>query len=187
MSNRKSSTAGDHNALVVGASCAGAGRRRLHLRAEGSRLRHQRSRRVRCGRKDPAAQRGLGFEQSETHAPDRAGDLGCRLSEAVGDAACQRVRRAASRRTAGHESRGVLREPATRQSWLTGIDEPAPGGESFMDLYRRVCGGIEKINAEQRAGTSSPSHMAARSRPPSRLPSAVSRTRAWPSTSTIAR
>jgi alpha-ribazole phosphatase len=35
------------------------------------------------------------------------------------------------------------------QNWLTGIDEPAPGGESFMDLYRRVCGGIEKINAEQ--------------------------------------
>jgi alpha-ribazole phosphatase len=35
------------------------------------------------------------------------------------------------------------------QSWLTGIDEPARGGESFMDLYRRVCGGIEKINAEQ--------------------------------------
>jgi alpha-ribazole phosphatase len=35
------------------------------------------------------------------------------------------------------------------QSWLTGIDEPAPGGESFMDLYRRVSGGIEPINAAQ--------------------------------------
>jgi broad specificity phosphatase PhoE len=33
--------------------------------------------------------------------------------------------------------------------WLTGIDEPAPGGESFMDLYNRVCGAIERINAEQ--------------------------------------
>ena len=33
--------------------------------------------------------------------------------------------------------------------WLTGIDEPAPGGESFMDLYNRVCVAIERINAEQ--------------------------------------
>ena len=53
----------------------------------------------------------------------------------------QCVRRAASRPMAGHESCGVLRKPAARQNWLTGIDEPAPGGESFMDLYRRVCGG----------------------------------------------
>jgi hypothetical protein len=35
------------------------------------------------------------------------------------------------------------------RNWLTGIDEPAPGGESFMDLYRRTCGGIEEINAVQ--------------------------------------
>jgi alpha-ribazole phosphatase len=35
------------------------------------------------------------------------------------------------------------------QNWLTGIDEPAPGGESFMDLYRRTCGAIEEINAAQ--------------------------------------
>jgi broad specificity phosphatase PhoE len=35
------------------------------------------------------------------------------------------------------------------QNWLTGIDEPAPGGESFMDLYRRTCGAIEEINAVQ--------------------------------------
>jgi broad specificity phosphatase PhoE len=33
--------------------------------------------------------------------------------------------------------------------WLTGIDEPAPGGESFMDLYHRTCAAIERINAEQ--------------------------------------
>jgi len=35
------------------------------------------------------------------------------------------------------------------RNWLTGIDEPAPGGESFMDLYRRTCGGIEEIHTEQ--------------------------------------
>ena len=34
--------------------------------------------------------------------------------------------------------------------WLTGIDEPAPGGESFMDLYNRTCAAIERINAEQK-------------------------------------
>ena len=32
--------------------------------------------------------------------------------------------------------------------WFADINEPAPGGESFMDLYNRVCGAIERINAE---------------------------------------
>jgi broad specificity phosphatase PhoE len=29
--------------------------------------------------------------------------------------------------------------------WFAAIDVPAPGGESFMDLYDRVCGVIERI------------------------------------------
>ena len=33
--------------------------------------------------------------------------------------------------------------------WFAGIDEPAPGGESFLDLYRRTVGAIERINLEQ--------------------------------------
>jgi len=33
--------------------------------------------------------------------------------------------------------------------WFAAIDEPAPGGESFMDLYNRTCGAIDRINAEQ--------------------------------------
>lgn len=33
--------------------------------------------------------------------------------------------------------------------WFAAIDEAAPGGESFMDLYNRTCGGIDRINAEQ--------------------------------------
>jgi broad specificity phosphatase PhoE len=33
--------------------------------------------------------------------------------------------------------------------WFAGIDEPAPGGESFMDLYRRTCDAIDRITAEQ--------------------------------------
>ena len=32
--------------------------------------------------------------------------------------------------------------------WFADIDEPAPGGESFMDLYNRVREAIERINAE---------------------------------------
>ena len=34
-------------------------------------------------------------------------------------------------------------------NWFSGIDEPAPGGESFMDLYVRTCRAIERITAEQ--------------------------------------
>jgi broad specificity phosphatase PhoE len=33
--------------------------------------------------------------------------------------------------------------------WFADIDEPAPGGESFMDLYNRTRGAIERINVEQ--------------------------------------
>jgi alpha-ribazole phosphatase len=33
--------------------------------------------------------------------------------------------------------------------WFAAIDEAAPGGESFMDLYNRTCGVIERINREQ--------------------------------------
>ncbi len=32
--------------------------------------------------------------------------------------------------------------------WFADIDQPAPGGESFMDLYRRVCRAIDRITAE---------------------------------------
>jgi broad specificity phosphatase PhoE len=32
--------------------------------------------------------------------------------------------------------------------WFAPIDDPAPGGESFMDLYNRVRGAIERINRE---------------------------------------
>jgi broad specificity phosphatase PhoE len=42
----------------------------------------------------------------------------------------------------------VARLPADRH-WLTELDEPAPGGESFRDLYNRTCGAIERITREQ--------------------------------------
>jgi len=34
-------------------------------------------------------------------------------------------------------------------SWFADIDVPAPGGESFMDLYRRISRAIERINVEE--------------------------------------
>jgi broad specificity phosphatase PhoE len=33
--------------------------------------------------------------------------------------------------------------------WFAAIDEAAPNGESFMDLYNRVCAAIERITIEQ--------------------------------------
>ncbi|HSJ39575.1 MAG TPA: histidine phosphatase family protein [Xanthobacteraceae bacterium] len=33
-------------------------------------------------------------------------------------------------------------------NWFADIDVPAPGGESFMDLYNRVCAAIDRITAE---------------------------------------
>jgi alpha-ribazole phosphatase len=33
-------------------------------------------------------------------------------------------------------------------NWFAGISEPAPGGESFMDLYVRTKGAVERITAE---------------------------------------
>jgi alpha-ribazole phosphatase len=37
--------------------------------------------------------------------------------------------------------------------WFAPIDEPAPGGESFMDLYNRTRGVIERINVEHAGKT----------------------------------
>jgi alpha-ribazole phosphatase len=33
--------------------------------------------------------------------------------------------------------------------WFADIDEPAPGGESFMDLYNRTCHAIQRITAAE--------------------------------------
>ena len=139
-----------HHALVVGAPCAGAQRRRQHLRPEGHRLRYQRSRSVRGGRKDPAAQRGLvsqaickrthqtaeaiwaaGFPKPAT-MPHEAAFAEQHLGEWQG---MNRAAFIASRPVGSH--------------WFADINEPAPGGESFMDLYNRTCGAIERITAEQ--------------------------------------
>jgi alpha-ribazole phosphatase len=38
--------------------------------------------------------------------------------------------------------------PAGTQ-WFSGVDEPAPGGESFMDLYNRTCEAIDRITSKE--------------------------------------
>ena len=73
-------------------------------------------------------------------------------------------------------------------NWFADIGEPAPGGESFMDLYNRVTSAIDRITqAQRRAGTSSPSAMAAPSRRRSVLRWAGWSRRVFPSTSITAR
>src|SRR5712691_8251337 len=48
----------------------------------------------------------------------------------------------------GMDRAAFLASRPTGSHWFADIDEPAPGGESFMDLYNRVRGAIERINAE---------------------------------------
>src|SRR5580692_1012411 len=48
----------------------------------------------------------------------------------------------------GMNRAAFLASRPTGSHWFADIDVPAPGGESFMDLYRRVKGAIERINVE---------------------------------------
>ena len=48
----------------------------------------------------------------------------------------------------GMNRAAFLASRPTGSHWFADIDEPAPGGESFMDLYNRVRGAIERISAE---------------------------------------
>src|ERR1700739_865346 len=42
----------------------------------------------------------------------------------------------------------LARHPPGR-SWFADVNEPAPGGESFMDLYTRVCRTVVRITAAE--------------------------------------
>jgi alpha-ribazole phosphatase len=46
-----------------------------------------------------------------------------------------------------HRATFLATRPAG-SNWFAAIDEPAPGGESFMDLYHRVTGAIDRFNIE---------------------------------------
>ena len=48
----------------------------------------------------------------------------------------------------GMNRAAFLASRPTGSHWFADIDVPAPGGESFMDLYHRVKGAIERINVE---------------------------------------
>ncbi len=72
-------------------------------------------------------------------------------------------------------------------SWFADINEPAPSGESFMDIYNRTCRTIERIDRARAGQDIIAVPMAARSRRRWGSRSAASRTRGCPSTSTIAR
>ena len=98
--------------------------------------------------KNPAAQCGLVCEQSETHASDRRRDLGRGISQAR--ARCRRRQRFAEQHLGewqGMNRAAFLASRPVGSHWFAAIDEPAPGGESFMDLYNRVRGAIERITA----------------------------------------
>ena len=55
-------------------------------------------------------------------------------------------------RLQGMNRAAVLASLPAGTQWLSGLDEPAPGGESFMDLYVRTCRAIERITTEQAGG-----------------------------------
>jgi alpha-ribazole phosphatase len=71
--------------------------------------------------------------------------------------------------------------------WFADIDQPAPGGESFMDLYRRVCAAIGRINVEQAGNDVIAVAHGGTIKAASGLRSAVNPKKASPSTSTIVR
>jgi broad specificity phosphatase PhoE len=48
----------------------------------------------------------------------------------------------------GMNRKAFLASRPVGSHWFADIDEPAPGGESFMDLYNRVRGVIERLTAE---------------------------------------
>ena len=62
------------------------------------------------------------------------------------------LRRAASRTMAGMNRAAFLASRPAGSHWFADIGEPAPGGESFMDLYNRVRGAIDRITSNMPAG-----------------------------------
>ncbi len=99
---------------------------------------------------DPAAQRGLVFEQSHAHASDRGGDLGRRIPEARGDDLGNSFRRTESRRLAGHEPRRIPRQPTGSAAAGLPISTcPRPAARASWIFAIESFGAIERITAEQ--------------------------------------
>jgi broad specificity phosphatase PhoE len=49
----------------------------------------------------------------------------------------------------GMNRKALLASLPVGRQWFSAVDEPAPGGESFMDLYNRTCSAIERITAAE--------------------------------------
>jgi broad specificity phosphatase PhoE len=49
----------------------------------------------------------------------------------------------------GMNRQAFLASRPAGSNWFAAIDEPAPGGESFMDLYNRVTAAIARINSAE--------------------------------------
>jgi alpha-ribazole phosphatase len=138
-----------HDALVVDTPCAGPRGQWLHLRAEGSRLRHQRPRGVRSGRQVlPRNAVWYASNLKRTH----------QTADAIWAAGFPKPAAMPHEKAFAEQHLGQLQGmnrkafvaslPPDRH-WLTTVDEPAPGGESFRDLYNRACDAIERITREQ--------------------------------------
>jgi alpha-ribazole phosphatase len=75
-------------------------------------------------------------------------DLGCDTSDRVVFEAVAKVLPREAIWVASTLNRAAfLASQPVGSTWFGEIDKPAPGGESFMDLYNRVRGAIERINA----------------------------------------
>src|SRR4051794_15245914 len=49
----------------------------------------------------------------------------------------------------GMNRKALLASMPVGRQWLSAVDEPAPGGESFLDLYNRTSRAIERITAAE--------------------------------------
>jgi hypothetical protein len=95
-------------------------------------MRHRRSLRLRGFGENLAASGGLGFEQPDANASNRASDMGCWLSQTGNDDQRSSLRRTESRTMAGDESCCLSCKPSRRQS--------------LVCRYRRACAERRKLH-----------------------------------------
>ena len=77
-------------------------------------------------------------EQPDAHASDRGCDLGRRISKAAAMPQEAAFAEQHLGQWQGMNRAAFLASRPVGSHWFADIDEPAPGGESFMDLYNRV-------------------------------------------------
>ena len=105
------------------------------------------------------------MQHVEAHASDRGRDLGRRISETCIDAARKAFAEQHLGEWQGMNRATFLASLPPDRHWFAAIDEPAPGGESFRDLYNRATARSIASRAEHAGRDISRSRMAERSRP----------------------